>query len=294
MKITCPSCETSYALPDGAIKDPGRDVRCSRCGNTWFVGPEDSQPQDATIAEDMSDLTDDAVADAWGAAMAEEAADVDPEPLEQRADLQTAVDTDAEQPADGIDAAESDQNVIQDIETVARPRRNRLRRNRARSRRILLRIAADLLHLRRYAGVFLLVLSIGVVTVFLAKRTEIVRAVPDLGSLYEAVGLQVNLRGLEFRDVATYRDFEEGAPILVVEGRILNVAKNQAKVPSVRLGLRGLEGEEIYAWATAPEEPVLESGGYTTFKTRLTAPPERAKRVQVRFTDRQTGRTALR
>ena len=39
MRITCPTCETSYGLADGALGASGRKVRCTRCGTTWHARP---------------------------------------------------------------------------------------------------------------------------------------------------------------------------------------------------------------------------------------------------------------
>lgn len=36
MKITCPDCDTSYAVPDEAIGEEGRKVRCKSCSYVWF------------------------------------------------------------------------------------------------------------------------------------------------------------------------------------------------------------------------------------------------------------------
>jgi predicted Zn finger-like uncharacterized protein len=35
--IICPSCNTSFGVPDEVIPDLGRNVKCSKCANIWHV-----------------------------------------------------------------------------------------------------------------------------------------------------------------------------------------------------------------------------------------------------------------
>jgi predicted Zn finger-like uncharacterized protein len=39
MVITCPNCRTRFQLPPSSLGPRGRNVRCSSCGNRWFVEP---------------------------------------------------------------------------------------------------------------------------------------------------------------------------------------------------------------------------------------------------------------
>ena len=59
-------------------------------------------------------------------------------------------------------------------------------------------------------------------------RNDVVRWLPQTASLYAAVGLPINLRGLVFTNVTTERETHEGVEVLVVEGSIVNDFKRAA------------------------------------------------------------------
>ncbi len=42
MDITCPSCGTSFSVPDGAIGPKGRKLKCSQCAHVWRQMPDDA------------------------------------------------------------------------------------------------------------------------------------------------------------------------------------------------------------------------------------------------------------
>ena len=54
MILTCPACDTKYAVKDGAIPPGGRQVRCAACKHSWHQDPEAGpglESDDQSIAE---------------------------------------------------------------------------------------------------------------------------------------------------------------------------------------------------------------------------------------------------
>jgi len=118
-------------------------------------------------------------------------------------------------------------------------------------------------------------------------RGEVVRALPQTSAFYKLVGLSVNFRGLDFDGVATTTEQDEGVPILVVEGNIVNSARRVANVPQLKFIVRNATGQEIYSWIAEPSRPLLSPGEMASFRTQLTSPPPDAHDVLIRFVDQR-------
>lgn len=43
MRTSCPTCDTTYVIPDDRIGPKGRKVRCARCATEWLVSLEDAE-----------------------------------------------------------------------------------------------------------------------------------------------------------------------------------------------------------------------------------------------------------
>ncbi|WP_029058028.1 zinc-ribbon domain-containing protein [Stappia stellulata] len=139
---------------------------------------------------------------------------------------------------------------------------------------------------RRVVGAVFFLAALAVCGLAVGLRNPIVARMPDLAGLFSLAGLDVNLRGLEFRDLRTFRELENGTIVLVIEGTIENVERKPAFVPAVRFALRSEDAQEIYAWVLEPRLRRLDAGTTTRFRTRLSSPPELAADIQVRFVER--------
>jgi hypothetical protein len=169
--------------------------------------------------------------------------------------------------------APSDPGQGEDIETVAARRA----KEQARNRRFGLRLPG-----LRTVLLALTLLDAGLI----GWRADIVRAAPQTASLYAAIGLGVNLRGLVLADVTTEMKTNEGVQVLLVRGQILSTAKRMVDVPRLRFAVRNESGNEIYTWTVLPDRSLLAPGDTLPFQSRLASPPPETRDVLVRFFNR--------
>ncbi len=297
MKITCPSCDTSYNIGATSVGPEGRSVRCSRCSEEWYIdsdGNSIAAPDEDTPKEDTPSNEDE-----WAAAFeSSENDDIDDDaPVKSenawKAEIGLEGDDDS---APGLNfplfggetpASKSDDQDELPFGVKERPRK-RKRKNTPYNTRFNIspemRAALGL-------GLFLfsVVLSVGVILM----REPIVRAAPNMAGLYSVVGLNVNLRGLEFNDLRTFQEYEKGGVVLIVEGRITNTRERSTHVPALFLALRSSDAQEVYTWTVEPRVRRIPAGQYLRFSTRVASPPEIATDVHVSFIDRNNNPAKL-
>jgi predicted Zn finger-like uncharacterized protein len=133
-----------------------------------------------------------------------------------------------------------------------------------------------------WAGLIAVVLLIGYSAV--RYRQDIAAIWPQSAAIYSGVGLKVNAGGIDFRDVAYKRESEDGQPVLVVTGQIVNLASRALPIPqTVRVTLNDADNRELYHWSFKPAAPTLKAGGTLAFRTRLSSPPAAARFAVVTF-----------
>jgi len=282
MHIVCPHCTTSYAINPSALGAAGRTVRCSRCKETWLARPEDAVEL-ATAAPAMAASSQAAGNDAaaeWDA-MAREEAGQDTEDTPQI----DSPSISADMPADGGDVdwptvARMDAEGHEDLHVTShRERLAKLFTFR------LFRLPA-LPGMRFMPKVGLPTACAGMAALLLALviwRGDIVRLLPQTSTFYRMVGLDVNLRGLAFKDIKITNETVEGKPVLVIEGVIVGQTSKAVELPRLRFSVRDEQGAEIYAWNAVLEQPVLKPGERAFFKSRLASPPPEGRNIDVRF-----------
>ena len=270
MHIICPHCTTSYAIKPGTLGEAGRTVRCARCKETWLARPEDAVEPAMAEAEQAS--RQEAASD-WGAAG--DAGQHTPvvESPSIAGDWQSEEDAAEQGKEDWISLV---RNTAPEEESAPRGTwfGSMLQRKPRESRR----------RGRTFGGLTTACAVMGALVVALIVwRAEMVRLLPQTASFYRMVGLNVNLRGLAFRDVKVTTETVEGKQVLVIEGVIVGESKKTVDLPRLRFSVRDAQGAEIYAWNTVLEQTTLKPGDYTAFKSRLASPPAEGKSIDIRF-----------
>jgi predicted Zn finger-like uncharacterized protein len=101
--------------------------------------------------------------------------------------------------------------------------------------------------------------------------------------LFDALGMDVNIYGLEVRRVEQQHVVVDGTRVISITGEIVNISDRDRKVPSLRFTLQNNAKDEVYAWTLDSGIRPLRPGEMTTFTTRVASPPPVAENVQIRF-----------
>jgi predicted Zn finger-like uncharacterized protein len=121
---------------------------------------------------------------------------------------------------------------------------------------------------------------------FLA-RDHVVAAVPGVAKIYALLGAfgEVPGAGLELRNLDSERRRDDGVPVLVIRGEIVNAGAAPSTVPSLRGSLYGADGAELTSWRFAVADPSIAAGASAPFETEVRDPPVEATDLKIRFAD---------
>lgn len=280
MHIVCPHCTTSYAINLATLGAAGRTVRCSRCKEVWLARPEDAiemaAPEPAMAA--ASDQAAEAAAE-WDALARQDNSEARETPVVDSpsisADWPASGDADGSLNATDADWASAARHDAQDLVAARR-----------RPRSWFPKVLAPLLPApsNSYISLSTACAAMGaLVLALIIWRVDVVRLLPQTAAFYKMVGLEVNLRGLMFKDVKITSETVEGKPVLAIEGMITVEGRKPVELPRLRFSVRDAQGAEIYAWNAVLEQPVLKPGERAWFKSRLASPPPEGRNIDIRF-----------
>lgn len=125
----------------------------------------------------------------------------------------------------------------------------------------------------------------------LGARERIVAAAPRLAGLYAAIGLPVNVRGLEILALSPARPASAPGDVTIA-GEIRNVAKKRVGVPRVTYQIRDAHGATLATWTEHAPARTLGVGKSLPFVSTPHTVPPGAAAVLVRFEDDMPVRVA--
>lgn len=264
MLIVCPSCASRYELDAAKLGSGGRKVRCASCQTLWHVDPDQGFPE-APSAEDTQALLSEELA---------RAAEIDKQ----------------------ITAVAAEQEPVSEPATseieMPKPRPRRAAGAASKKRRSNSSGSA----FRWTPG---LAISSGLAMTGLVliaglawQRNAVVRVAPQLASLFETLGMPVNVRGLSLTSIEGGLVQDGQGRFLVVEGDVTNITRSVTPVPPIEVALKDAAGQTLYSWTTAPPRASLEPAELVRFRARLAAPPELAKSVRLRFSEAKSASLA--
>jgi len=285
MHIVCPYCTTSYAIKLASLGANGRTVRCSRCKETWMAHPEDAIEEAAvpamaatSQADDQSDL-----AEEWNSYAKDDAAAETPV-VESPSIASDWPTKDAAGPEDEWSAAAR----AAEEDVVGAQHQSWFSGLFSRRGAKVSRPAPVVVRRNSYYGLPTTCAAMGALVLALVIwRGDMVRLLPQTAAFYKMVGLEVNLRGLAFKDVKLSTETVDGKQVLVIEGVIVGQGKKPLDIPRLRFAVRDAQGAEIYAWNSVLEQTVLQPGERAFFRSRLASPPPEGRNIDVRFFNRR-------
>ncbi len=263
MIITCPHCQTKYQVAYEAIGSAGRKVQCAQCQQAWQQQP--------LPAEDVADPDRMPAFEALSEDALDEVMEAEERAAAAEAEARRAKEKAAEEARQQAAAAKMEAALLR-------------KRQRDFSRRQTAMAAElPLAKLRRSLRI-LAVLLLGVVlAVLYFGRIQVVERFPAMAGVYEAMGLGVNVVGLDFAEVTSLRTLRDGKDVLLVSAQIVGLMPEPVAVPAVVVTLLDDEGRGIYEWSVTPSVRDLMAGERSTLDIQLPLPPGNAMRVRLSF-----------
>ena len=261
MILTCPSCAARFLVNSAAIGADGREVRCGRCGNSWFARPSDEAPAAAAPPPPL--------------AAAPAAAEPHPEPTHDGAPAIDGDPTLDDGPPPIQEPLMHPRDADRAVRPEARPRRANVPAIRPAPRRWPARLA----------WVALIAVLIGIGAVASVYREEVIAALPAAAPLYAAVGMESAPLGFGLNLIIDESDQSErdGQTVLRVSGRIENTSATPIRIPDLRAALFDAEERELQGWTFSAPVASLPPNRNAPFKTEFANPAKNAVRLEILF-----------
>ena len=311
MIISCPECETKFAIADAVLGERGRKVRCFKCGHAWHQMPENAPPPKSSLPPQPEPVPRRAAPPLMPPmpTVGESSMPLEAEPIRSVPQPVPQPSRSFDLPLDslGDDSADDDFEIPpisqpDDFSALASTKHaddgqdgynvvdvDALLGSRAED---IPNVLSKRVHQEEKSGGFGRWLLVVVVIAALGfglwqERLAVVDRFPAAAPIYKALGLPLEVLGdgLEFRGVGSEMVKEGRTPILVVRGVIANISKETRSVPLLRLVLLDTGGGTIQEAFGKPRKDNLDAGQQMGFQIRMENPSAAAVRYEVTFAE---------
>ncbi|MQX35812.1 DUF3426 domain-containing protein [Roseospira navarrensis] len=318
MKIPCPNCGTRFSVPDRALGQTGRTLKCARCGHKWHQHPAPgTETPPPTPATDAAPPAEPPPGD--HGPLSEHLGMAPPPPVDEAEDDVPPMTSEPPEgrgrdvwpDGSGRDAAGSaaDDSDDFDFDDILARLESQEKERTGRSDRtsddrdtfgdddlpgVLRGRLGDQARGRRRPPAWASWLMVGVVVVAGALgglyflRDTVVGVVPAAEPVYTALGIPLTRPGLglEFENVVPTREMVDDDEILVVRGFINNISEVERPVPGLRLTLNDEAGAMVQQMTAPPPVDALPPGETAPFRITLRNRLPDAVQIEVAFTER--------
>lgn len=273
MRLSCPSCDQSFSVPDNAIGAKGRKLRCSKCGHEWHQTLIRPAAEEKTKPKSKKAAKAEAKRNAKPKTKAKPAPPPEPEEEEEEGGAPFLTFGTGEAPPEESAGEESDLGADR-LDAPPLPR-SRLAGLRPEPKRRTGRVVAG----------GLIGLAVVALIVLVTARASLVAAWPPAARLFDSVGLGVPVVGedLVIQNVGAWRRVDGNIELLLVRGEIRNPSDLMQTVPALKGTLKGQRGDIMQEWLFRSDSQILLPGEKAAFQYELPQPGADAAEVTVTF-----------
>jgi predicted Zn finger-like uncharacterized protein len=301
MILGCPTCSTRFRVPDEVLGDGGRTVRCGTCGHSWHQRPRqailETNPHFPKTAKRMRKHLDGENALEMPANPSRFEAPAPPPPPAPMPPPPAPRPMPAFEEDEPVLAPQSFKRTLETVDAMAveSPADEQQAHEAADPMPAALKMASMDANagagkparrsIAAAVGWLLFALTVSAIGVGVFAQGEIMARFPETRAIYQAMHFPIPPpgEGLEVIEPMPARILVDGTPTLEISGRIRNTGDMARPVPGLRASLRDADGKEIATWEFSAEEPRLEPGAETAFRTTLANPPTVPGKLDIVF-----------